>query len=200
MWPLLLSIFDIFVMQKTEIKTRLKIVLTQARKPKISFIINPEMNGKSNSARKKTWMMKIHQFASCYMLRRMSERNTAGGKSSNKNKINVYNWHHWNGGNVVLWSYIAFACVWVNEWMSSARSRKWVGGIAIEPNTHTYACTSIDRFVINLFERLTRVYFWQANFYLCRSSRKAFLFAKKKPNEITRKSKNMFFSFVVLGW
>lgn len=51
------------------------------------------------------------------------------------------------------------------------------------------ACIRIDRFVINLFERLTRIYFWQTNFYLCRQSRKAFLFAKKHTHTERKKIK-----------
>lgn len=144
MWPLLLSIFDIFVMQKTEIKTRLKIVLTQARKPKISFIINPEMNGKSNSARKKTWMMKIHQFASCYMLRRMSERNTAGGKSSNKNKINVYNWHHWNGGKCCALK-LYCVCMCVSERVNELSSFEKVSGWNCNRTKYTHVCMHFNR-------------------------------------------------------
>lgn len=151
MWPLLLSIFDIFVMQKTEIKTRLKIVLTQVRKPKISFIINPEMNGKSNSARKKTWMMKIHQFASYYMLRRMSERNTAGGKSSNKNKINVYNWHHWNGANLCFEVILRLhVCEWTSEWAQLVRESEWVELQSNQIHTRMHALQSTDSLLICL--------------------------------------------------
>lgn len=137
-------------------------------------------------------------------------RNCEVSKNSNSNKNekkNVYNWYHWTGTHTQrtdtntsalhfeFWNTVACYSVhmcagvrWARAHASMYRCGGWMGGVgwmstAIAKNTECMHI-SIDRFVINLFERLTRIYFWQTNFYLCRQSRKALLFAKKKEKEI----------------
>lgn len=131
-----------------------------------------------------------------------------------KMKINVYNWHHWNGTEtedmlcfeVGSWNTVAccspvHACVralaWlcvcadvVGGWMRERERVGWIGERVVLQSKSTNACIWIDRFVINLFERLTRIYIWQTNFYLYRQSRKACLFAKNTHTEREREIKH----------
>lgn len=124
--------------------------------------------------------MRFENFAECEPERGERKREVGEQQIAIKMKINVYNWHHWNGTEAedMLWSW-KYGCMCADV-VGGCMLWYWdgsVNGCCCNRKARMHAFASTD-FVINLFERLTRIYFWQTNFYLYRQSRKACAFAK----------------------